>query len=97
MGRGQKETEQLKSCHLFASLAQFERGLIRERTRAGLQERGRRGGRQAVVTPEKLVKARKHPAAGLTVREAAARVKIGKTALYEALKAISLEFDCVAP
>ena len=34
--------------HLFGALAQFERDLIRERTRAGLQaaeERGRRGGR----------------------------------------------------
>ncbi|WP_265975341.1 recombinase family protein [Brucella intermedia] len=76
--------------HLFGALAQFERDLIRERTRAGLQaaeERGRRGGRQAVVTPEKLVKARQYLAAGLNVREAAARIKIGKTALYEALKA----------
>jgi DNA invertase Pin-like site-specific DNA recombinase len=76
--------------HLFGALAQFERDLIRERTRAGLQaaeERGRRGGRQAVVTPEKLAKARQHLAAGLNVREAAARVKIGKTALYQALKA----------
>jgi hypothetical protein len=75
--------------HLFGALAQFERDLIRERTRAGLQaaeKRGRRGGRQAVVTPERLVKARQHLAAGLNVREAAARVKIGKTALYEALK-----------
>ncbi len=76
--------------HLFGALAQFERDLIRERTRAGLQAaeaRGRRGGRQAVVTPEKLAKARQHLAAGLNVREAAARIKIGKTALYEALKA----------
>ncbi|MDI6029324.1 recombinase family protein [Corticibacterium sp. UT-5YL-CI-8] len=76
--------------HLFGALAQFERDLIRERTCAGLQaaeERGRRGGRQAVVTPEKLAKARQHLAAGLNVREAAARVKIGKTALYQALRA----------
>ncbi len=76
--------------HLFGALAQFERDLILERTNAGLQaaeERGRRGGRKAVVTPEKLVKARQHLAAGLNVREAAACVKIGKTALYEALKA----------
>ncbi|MBY5775489.1 recombinase family protein [Rhizobium leguminosarum] len=75
--------------HLFGALAQFERDLIRERTRAGLQaaeERGRHGGRQAVVTPEKLAKARQHLAAGLNVREAATRVKIGKTALYQALK-----------
>lgn len=75
--------------HVFGALAQFERDLIRERTRAGLraaEERGRQGGRQAVVTPEKLAKARQHMAAGLNVREAAARVKVGKTALYEALK-----------
>ncbi|OIS90841.1 recombinase family protein [Brucella cytisi] len=75
--------------HLFGALAQFERDLIRERTRAGLQaaeEHGRRGGRQAVVTPDKLAKARQHLAAGLNVREAAARVKVSKTALYEALK-----------
>lgn len=75
--------------HLFGALAQFERDLIQERTRAGLKaakDRGRRGGRQAVVTPEKLIKARQHLEAGLNVREAAARVKVGKTALYEALK-----------
>ncbi|TYC70917.1 recombinase family protein [Stappia sp. BW2] len=75
--------------HLFGALAQFERDLIQERTRAGLKaakDRGRRGGRQAVVTPDKLAKARQHLAAGLNVREAAARVKVGKTALYEALK-----------
>lgn len=41
----------------------------------------------AVVTPEKLAKDRQHLAAGLNVREVAARVKIGKTALYQALKA----------
>jgi len=76
--------------HLFGALAQFERDLIRERTRAGLQaaeKRGRHSGRQAVVTPDKLAKARQHLAAGLNVREAAARVKVGKTALYQALKA----------
>jgi len=75
--------------HLFGALAQFECDLIRERTRAGLraaEERGQRGGRQAVVTPDKLAKARQHLAAGLNVREAAARVKVGKTALYQALK-----------
>jgi len=74
--------------HLFGALAQFERDLIRERTNAGLkaaEARGRKGGRKPVVTPDKLARARAHLAAGLTVREAAARVKVGKTALYEAL------------
>lgn len=75
--------------HLFGAFAQFERDLIHERTRAGLQAaevRGRRCGRQAVVTPEKLAKARQQLAAGLNVREATARVRVGKTALYQALK-----------
>lgn len=74
--------------HIFGALAQFERDLIRERTSAGLkaaEARGRKGGRRPVVTPDKLARARAHLAAGLTVREAAARVKVSKTALYEAL------------
>ena len=76
--------------HLFGALAQFERDLIRERTRAGLkaaEDRGRRGGRQPVVSADKLAKARQLMASGLNVREAAARVKIGKTALYDAFRA----------
>lgn len=76
--------------NLFAALAEFERDLIRERTKAGLATaaaRGRHGGRRPVVTPAKLERARKLMAdKGLTVREAAAAVKVGKTALYEALK-----------
>jgi len=75
--------------HLFAALGQFERDPIRERTRAGLvaaAARGRQGGRQPVVTAEKLRRAQALVAKGLSVRDAAVRLKIGKTALYEALK-----------
>ncbi|HUB45446.1 MAG TPA: recombinase family protein [Acetobacteraceae bacterium] len=75
--------------HLFAALGQFERDLIRERTRAGLAAaatRGRTGGRRPVVTEEKLRRARELVGKGLTVREAAIRLKVGKTALYEALR-----------
>jgi len=74
--------------HVFGALAQFERDLIRERTHAGLAaaaSRGRRGGRKPVVTAEKLARAKALIAKGLTVREAASRLKIGKTALYHAL------------
>ena len=74
--------------HVFGALAQFERDLIGERTRAGLSAaaaRGRRGGRKPVVTADKLERARVLMSKGLTVREAATRLKIGKTALYEAL------------
>ncbi|MEM6943676.1 MAG: recombinase family protein [Pseudomonadota bacterium] len=78
--------------HLFGALCQFERDLARERTRAGLAAaaaRGRKGGRKPVVTSEKLARARTLTANGLTVREAAARLKIGKSALYEALRTAS--------
>ncbi len=75
--------------HLFGALGQFERDLIRERTRAGLAAaaaRGRKGGRKKVTNGDKLARARAMLAKGLTVREAAARLRIGKTALYEALR-----------
>jgi len=67
--------------HLFGALGEFERDLIRERTRAGLAAavaRGRKGGRKPVVTSEKLARARTIIAKGLTVREAATRLKVGK-------------------
>ncbi len=75
--------------HVFGALAQFERDLIRERTRAGLRaasERGSVAGRRPVITPDKLKKARELVDSGLTVREAAGRIKVGKTALYDALR-----------
>ena len=74
--------------HIFGALGQFERDLIRERTRAGLEAaatRGRQGGRKPVMTDEKLRRAHTLRAQGLTVREVAARIKVGKTALYAAL------------
>ena len=43
--------------HLFAALAEFERDLIRERTRAALaaaRARGRHGGRPSVMTTHKV-------------------------------------------
>ncbi|MGP6444907.1 recombinase family protein [Rahnella aceris] len=70
---------------IFAALAEFERDLIRERTKAGLSAaaaRGRKGGRKPVVTDEGLQKAQSLLAQGLSVQEAAGRLKIGKTALY---------------
>ena len=75
--------------HLFGALGQFEKDLIQERTRAGLAAaaaRGRKGGRKPVITVEKLGRARAIIGKGLTVREAATRLKVSKTALYEALR-----------
>jgi len=76
--------------HVFGALGQFERDLIRERTKAGLSAaaaRGRKGGRKPVMTADKLQRAREYIANGLNVREAAARLKVGKTTLYAALQA----------
>ena len=76
--------------HVFGALGQFERDLIRERTSAGLATaaaRGRKGGRPVAATREKVAQARELMASGLTVREAAARVRVGKSALYAALAA----------
>lgn len=43
--------------HMFGALAEFERNLIQERTRAGLQAaraRGRKGGRRPKLTPQQI-------------------------------------------
>jgi DNA invertase Pin-like site-specific DNA recombinase len=56
--------------HLFGALGQFERDLIRERTRAGLAAAtawGRNGGRKRGVDAERLARARGMVARGLTV------------------------------
>ena len=47
--------------HVFGALGQFERDLIRDRTKAGLAAaaaRGRKGGRKPVITPDRLPRAR---------------------------------------
>ncbi len=80
--------------HVFGALGQFERDLIQERTKAGLSAaaaRGRKGGRKPVVTGDKLQKARVLLTQGFNVREVATRLKIGKTALYDALRATAQE------
>lgn len=77
---------------VFAALAEFERELTRERTREGIRrakEQGTPLGRRKALTPAKLKKARGHIATGLTVRDAAKLVGVGKTALYHALRSPS--------
>lgn len=54
--------------HIFASVAEMERELVKERTIAGLAavraKGGSGGGRKVAMTPEKIDTARKLPAAG---------------------------------
>jgi len=71
------------------ALGRVELDLIPEQPPAGLAAavpHGQRGGRKMVMTDEKLRRARTLIDEGLTVREAAVKVKVGKTALYTALK-----------
>ena len=47
--------------HIFGALAEYERELIRERTKAGLtaaRARGRKGGRKPALTEEQIEQAR---------------------------------------
>ena len=53
---------------------------------AAAAARGRKGGSKPVVTSGMLQRAKVIIAKGLTVREAATRLKVGKTALYAALR-----------
>jgi DNA invertase Pin-like site-specific DNA recombinase len=72
--------------HLFGALAEFERAIIRERTRAGLaaaRARGRTGGRPSALSPADKIAARallKDPA--ITVEEVAHRLRVSPATLY---------------
>lgn len=72
--------------HLFAALAEFERGLIRERTMAGLasaKARGRVGGRPKALTEKDRAAARALLADGdITIAEVAQRVGVSPATLY---------------
>lgn len=75
--------------HLFGAMAEFERGLIRERTQAGLaaaRARGRVGGRPPALDPEDLVAARALLAdPAISVNEIARRLGVSPATLYRHL------------
>jgi len=81
--------------HVFASLAQFEKELIRERTMAGLaaaRARGRVGGRPTVWTQDKLRTARSMRASGDYDVTAIAKVLgVSRASVYRALELPLLE------
>ncbi len=76
--------------HLFAALAEFERDLIRERTRAGLaaaRERGKLGGRPKALRPHQAARVRAlYNARELSVPEICVLFGIGKTTVYRYLQ-----------
>jgi DNA invertase Pin-like site-specific DNA recombinase len=84
--------------HVFAALAEFERGLIRERTKAGLDEaraKGHRGGRQHALTGEQVTMARKMHAEGQSVSAIARVLATNRQNIYRALEG-SHGYDQVA-
>jgi DNA invertase Pin-like site-specific DNA recombinase len=76
--------------HIFGALSEFERALIVERTKAGLasaRARGRKGGRPSVMTPEKLVAARKlYQSGDQTMAEIARSLSVSRSSLYRSLQ-----------
>jgi DNA invertase Pin-like site-specific DNA recombinase len=77
--------------HMFGALAEFERGLILERTRAGLQaarKAGRTGGRPPKMTAKDIQAAKAmlaHPDIG--VAEVARRLGVSQATLYRHIPA----------
>lgn len=85
--------------HLFASIAEFERDLIRERTRAGLaaaRARGRKGGRPAGLSKANKVKAAAAASMyreGTPVADILAALDIARGTLYRWLRLHGLSHD----
>jgi len=76
--------------HVMASLAEMERDLIVERTRAGLEvarQLGRKGGRKPKMTASKIESARKLLASGMPPREVAQNLGVSVPTLYRWLPA----------
>lgn len=90
--------------NIFGSLAEFEREVIRERTRAGLEAaraRGRQGGRpkglsdkaqQKAMVAETLYKEQK-----LTVQQIAEQLNISKATLYSYLRSRNVKIGKTEP
>ena len=75
--------------HMVALLAELERGLIAERTRAGVkaaQARGVKFGRKPKLSPAQVRHARQQIEGGARVQDVAALLNVGRMTLYRALQ-----------
>ncbi len=79
-------------CHMFGAMAEFERSIIRERTRAGLdaaRARGRTGGRAPALSNKDVIAAKallSDPS--ITVNQVARRLKVALSTLYTYLPGV---------
>ncbi len=77
--------------HLFSSLAEFERDLIRERVQAGLRSaraRGRKGGRPPVSDETKAMAQALMADKNLSIKQICDRLEIAKSTLYKYAKPV---------
>ncbi|MEO1651929.1 MAG: recombinase family protein [Bacteroidota bacterium] len=76
--------------HIFGALAEFEKGLIQERTKAGLKAaraRGRMGGRPSKLNKKKIEMMRTlYESKELSVKDICAQFKISTTTFYRHIK-----------
>jgi DNA invertase Pin-like site-specific DNA recombinase len=76
--------------HIFGAIVEFERAIVRERTRAGLaaaRSRGKKGGRQPVLGPRELQQAKamlRDPA--ISIAEVAERLGVAQSTLFRQLR-----------
>ena len=80
--------------YMFSALAEMEREMIVERTKAGIaaaRDRGKKPGRRPVLTEGKRRRARELLKAGRPVKEVAARVGVGASTIYKHWDAIMLD------
>jgi len=75
--------------HVFGALAEFERSIIRERTRAGLEAaraRGKKGGRPPALVAKDLAAAKAMLSdPDITMEEVAKRLRVAPSTLYRHL------------
>ena len=78
--------------HVMSAMAEMERELIKERTKAGLaaaKARGRTGGRKTVMDASKIAAAKALLEAGTPATEVAKNLGVGRATLYRAIKPAS--------
>jgi hypothetical protein len=78
--------------NIFGSIAEFERAIIRERTKAGVtaaKARGRNGGRPPKLTGERADHARNLLAAGSSVSSVARSMGVSRAAVHRSMERIA--------
>ncbi len=78
--------------HVFASLCEFERDLIADRTKAGIaaaRERGSKPGRRPSLSPDQVAVVKQMHATGAsTIQQIAAVVSTSRATVYRALSSV---------